>query len=197
MFSPWIGTHYGKPDSILSGTRLMILGESHYTSNDDAVGRTDPEDTTRNVEDWAIEKGYKFYTKLSHLVTGIRREDWSFDENRRFWHSVVFYNYIPTYLKKSKRPNAKIWRSGIAPLQLVLEDVRPEVVLVCGLDLWWYAMKAQPGGVALNPPGGDTGAVGTGLGVRIPHPTGSRGVGGYTYERYRPLLEQALAEARV
>lgn len=196
MFSPWVGNLYGKPESTLSGTRLMILGESHYTLNDQAVGRTDPDDTKRNVQEWAIENSYRFYTILSRLVTGTERSNWTFAENKHFWESVTFYNFIPVYLKKSGRPSAETWRSGYASLQHVLADVQPEIVIVCGLELWWYVMDAQPGGIAQNSANRDDGRVGTGTGVRIPHPTGSRGASRYTYERCRPLVEKVLTEVK-
>lgn len=192
MFKPWIGRDYGARTNSVKGHKLLILGESHYTDKSEWVGRFDADDTSGVVQYWAIQNRYRFFTTLSRLVTGERRETWSDEENSRFWNSVAFYNFIPVYLPKGGRPNPAMWAAGTEPFRIVLEEIKPETVIVCGIGLWWWAMNSMPGGIAANPYNCDTSPIGSGIGVRIAHPTGSRGKSRYTYEKYRPIVQQAM-----
>lgn len=195
MFQPWIGLDFGQRGNVLRGLRLLLLGESHYTEHPGSVGTTDPGETVRGVEQYAMGERYKFYNALSRLVTGERQNDWSDARVRAFWNSVAFYNYVPVFLAKGKRPKVAEWRAGREPLHEALALIKPDAMIVCGLDLWWYVMDALPGGEAANPSKRDLAQVGSARAVRIPHPTGSWGPNGYAYEAARSLVEPLLAEA--
>lgn len=194
MFEPWVGHEYGHNSNYIGGHKLLILGESHYTEKEEWIGRAEPQDTKEVVRYLAIENRYRFFTTLSKLVTGESREAWTDEANKKFWDSVAFYNFIPAYLPKGGRPETALWEAGTEPFRQVIDTIKPETVIVCGIGLWWWVMNSLPGGISANPPDRDTGSIGNGIGVRIAHPTGSRGKSRYTYEKYRPMVERAMNE---
>lgn len=193
MFKPWIGSEFGKTGNSVNGNRVLILGESHYTENIDFIAKCDPEDTENVVNYLAIDTRYRFFTTLSKLITGVAHGQWSDDENRDFWQSVAFYNFIPVFLPKGGRPDNKTWISGAGPFNQVLAETKPDTIIVCGLELWWWVMNSLPGGTTDNDPNRGIGGIGTGIGVRIPHPTGSRGKSRYVYDTFRPTVANVIA----
>ena len=201
MFFPWVGSRFGDKDNFLKGERLLIVGESHYPGEENQylAGKTYPEQTQETIQELAIDHPYRFFKVLSRLATGTPNEAWSAKQNSAFWHSIAFYNFVPVFLKRPAdrgRPTKAEWELGKKPFIQVLDEIKPSVVIVCGLGLWWYVMDALPGGVAANSPRRDVAQIGTGRGLRIPHPTGSRGVGRYSYETSRPQLEALLLSDR-
>ena len=128
FFLPWIGERF----SASNGTRLLILGESHYG---DAKGETP--DLTRNCVSQHASRtwNHRFFTMLTQLVTG---EDHFLVDRQAFWAKVSFYNYV-------QRSVADSW--GVAPsdddfarnesaLRAVIERLNPTHVLVCSWRLW-------------------------------------------------------------
>ena len=128
FFLPWIGERF----SASNGTRLLILGESHYG---DAKGETP--DLTRNCVSQHASRtwNHRFFTMLTQLVTG---EDHFLVDRQAFLAKVSFYNYV-------QRSVADSW--GVAPsdddfarnesaLRAVIERLNPTHVLVCSWRLW-------------------------------------------------------------
>ena len=136
MFKPWVGSEFGNTSNMIGGKRLLILGESHYTEKQEWVGRCDPEDTHNVVQYLAIDTRYRFFTTVSKLVTGVAHGEWSDEQNRGFWNSVAFYNFVPVFLSKGGRPSPEIWNAGRGPFVRVLDEMNPDVIIVCGLELW-------------------------------------------------------------
>lgn len=192
MFEPWIGTNYGNQQNCLSGFRLLLLGESHYTHDPSAVGIPNPNFTNDVVEELAIESSYLFFKRLSYLSTGMDRNVWSAEENYEFWHSVAFYNFVPDMLAHKARPSNEQWAAGRASFPQQLQKMQPDGVIVCGLTLWWWVMDSLPGGVDAHPPAQGIAWSGTTQFIRIPHITGARGASAYSYAVSRPIVAAML-----
>ena len=100
IFSPWVGKHY---HTGWNGKRMMVLGESHYcASSEEAV----PQITNRTITDLmdadSEHEGYKnTYTKFANALAG---KFLSFDERKRLWHSVLFYNYVQVPMSGARIP---------------------------------------------------------------------------------------------
>jgi hypothetical protein len=130
---PWVGKNYNETG--YKGRRLLILGESEYEWNPEAL---QPEIAT-----WLITAnangGLKnpFYTKIYHSFSD--EPKWqSLEHFADFWNSVSFYNYIQEKVGTipRQRPTLEMWPRWRSTFLLVLEKLSPDRVLVLGRDLW-------------------------------------------------------------
>lgn len=95
--------------------------------------------TARIVSRWgAAAEGY---TRFFGNIYGTFNEDgahWSSEEFRRFWADVFFYNYVQSFVRGGARvrPTAKMFADSAAAFHAVLNDVKPEAVVVMGQTTW-------------------------------------------------------------
>jgi hypothetical protein len=124
-FLPWVGENYNSQQK-----KIMILGESHYWDDEFWDG-----ETKFVVEDYLKKKELRFFTSLTKICldkTKLTRE-----EKNDFWHSVLFYNYIPENLgKQGDRPSKEQFQKGFEPFKKILNEYKPNYILVCGKQLW-------------------------------------------------------------
>ena len=130
---PCVGKSYHEAG--YTGRKLLILGESEYEWNPDAL---QPEIAT-----WLITAnangGLKnpFYTKIYHSFSN--EPKWqSLEHFADFWNSITFYNYIQEKVGTTprQRPNLEMWPKWRDTFELVLEKLNPDRVLVLGRALW-------------------------------------------------------------
>ena len=194
MFIPWKGAEWGLPANALGGTRLMILGESHYCSPEhpELVGQCAPEATVEVVEELAIYGRHRFFTGLTQIVSGRPKWQMSREEVQAFWSAIAFANYVPVFVGTGPRirPTNAMFESGHAAFTNMLADLQPQAIVVCGHALWWWMRRGWLGGA--NPPEADTCWIGNALAVRITHPSGR----GFSSIGTRPVIEQLLANVR-
>jgi len=130
-FEPWIGPSFG--DGELGARRLLVLGEAHYSerAEDDYSDLT--KDLIRDIRDG--RRALPFFTKIAALVATLAPAG---PDPRTTWDSIAFYNYVQGFAASAARirPSLAMWRAGAAPFGQVLRTVRPQHVLVCGVDLW-------------------------------------------------------------
>lgn len=134
-FLPWEGKNY-KSDK----KRLMILGESHYGYKGvkDWTGAT--KDVVRDyLNNINKENNYwkRFFTSLTKICLNTRDKISSVDKNN-FWNSIIYYNYITESLgKPGDRPTPKQFVDGVQAFEKVLNEYKPNYILVCGRQLWF------------------------------------------------------------
>lgn len=195
MFHPWIGAEWGLPGNALGGTRLLIVGESHYCSPEhpELVGQCLPETTAEVVEDLAIRGPHRFFTGLTQIVSGRPRWTMGQGEVEALWGALAFYNYVPVFVATGPRirPTAAMFEGGRAPFADVLGRFEPQAIVVCGRDLWWWLRRGLLGGTA-SPPPAEEYRIGSALAARIMHPSAT----GFSSTRTRPIVERLLAQAR-
>ena len=196
MFDPWVTEHFGKADNALQGLRLLIIGESHNTDRPELYGTSYLTQTKEVIEKFAISQSYPIFDKLFHLVTSKNRKESTGGEVKGFWEAIAFYNFIPVFVEKEINRKKVDFLSGRSPLISVLNAIKPDAIIVCGLDTWWYVMDALPGGEGENPSRRDFARVQGALAVRIIHPS-ARGSTRYSYEVARPLIEKLFADVKV
>ena len=202
MFTPWIGRRFGDETNMLRGLRLLIVGESHYPGPEKGekfVGKTYAKQTQETIRADAIEKPYVFFKKFARLATGEDVKGWPSERHGDFWDSVAFYNFVPVFLRSPSdggRPTTSEWQSGREPFMKVVNELDPQILIVCGLTNWWWVMDSLPGGENANSARRDTARIGNGQGLRVPHVTGSRGEDRYDYEVSRPLLVSLIEASR-
>lgn len=139
-FLPWIPR---SPFPRLGGVRLLLLGESHYEEDHedwhfhDADAR--PDLTRKIIAEWGLHPASRrpFFANLFTMMTG---QPWSAAaaELAPFWNSVFFYNYVQTLVPEGARhaPTKTMFASGGPAFREVLEQIRPEAVIVLGRRLW-------------------------------------------------------------
>lgn len=134
-FRPW------KPagDARINGIRLLIVGESHYDENEPAPPEEWPAFTTKIVTRWGAKA--EGYTRFFGNIYATFNDDgahWSSDEFKQFWNSVFFYNYVQSFVPggPGERPTAKQFSDSAAPFHAVLDDVKPEAIVVMGRQVW-------------------------------------------------------------
>lgn len=129
-FRPFVGSKYANSRY---GVRVLVLGESHYADESD-VGN---DYTQHVVETHAYCAGIPFFSKL----TAVLRGDTSYptDEERfETWQNIAFYNYVQSIVGEGSRiaPTPEAWNAAQAPFLDVVQELKPDVILVLGSRLW-------------------------------------------------------------
>jgi hypothetical protein len=128
-FQPWIGKKYEA--GIAPGVRLLLLGESHYSSNDE------PRDfTIRLTQDYVDGKfSHRFWTNIMQVVDGRDHDE---IDRAEFWARVAFYNFVQEIVsdRPGTPPKDCMLERAVRPFFCVLRHLRPSHVLVLGKRLW-------------------------------------------------------------
>lgn len=187
MFLPWIGKNWGDSANRLSGRKILLLGESHYSREDEA-GQADPDGTLKTFDLHVLsDRSLPFFTKLLQTISGRKKHSMTTREVRDFWDSVAFYNYVPVYVSEGPRisPTNEMFESGAAPFNQVMDRLKPEIVVVCGHRLWWWLLKNA--GYRDDPAKSSSLSIGGALAVRIKHPST-----GFSSDHWHSVLKNHL-----
>ena len=172
VFEPWVGSDYecGGPH----GCRILILGESHYGQPDKATLGF----TNCIVGRYAITERRRFFSVVQRLVSlDTQRLRYSEASKRDFWNSVAFCNYVQAIVgpKARCRPTPAMWATGSAVLLHVLDELRPEVIVILGKQLKKH-LPPVPVGMQV---------------AYISHPSGR----GMRYAECQPVIAAAIHRA--
>ena len=118
---PWVG-------SAFSG--LLIIGESHYGTSDDA---DDVELTKRVIKLITEGTRHRFHTKVQQMIYGERGSE----DPAVFWSQVSFLNFCPGVTNDPRhRPDVQMWSAGHDALPGLLQSISPTHILVLGAETW-------------------------------------------------------------
>lgn len=131
-FEPWQGELFKSGEGPLGSKRLLVLGEAHYSEH--------PEDETPSLTESMVmdlrngKRSIGYFTKLVNLLSTIQGGG----QPRDIWDSIAFYNFVQGFAAKKarERPSAAMWEAGRAPFARVLAELKPQRVLVTGVELW-------------------------------------------------------------
>ena len=152
-FEPWIGSRYDlcrdpRPPIFGEQSRVLILGQSHYTHDGDDQYTRDF--TSKQVIKLRNRRNY-FFSNIQEACVGPANPNGITPEN--FWHSVAFYNYVQWFVPQGRdRPqirefnrmfNQMLNESRDAFLQC-LNCLRPTHVIVCGITTLWRHLRNYP-----------------------------------------------------
>jgi hypothetical protein len=130
-FKPWIGSGYGSETR--GGLRLLVLGESHYAGPED-----DADSLTNDVvrAHLAGRQRLRFFTAWSTMLAG--KEPFAQMKPDEVIESVVFSNFVQQLAgsQHDSRPSATMWDAAVAPFCALLDEYRPDAVLVLGVATW-------------------------------------------------------------
>lgn len=134
-FEPW------KPpgDPRFQSIRLLIVGESHYDEGDPPSPDQTSSFTSQIVTRWGANA--EGYTRFFGNIYSTFNEDgahWSSDEFKQFWSNIYFYNYVQSFVRGGARvrPTSKMFTESAEAFHLVLNELKPEVVVVMGQTIW-------------------------------------------------------------
>lgn len=136
-FAPFVGERY---DQGVDGPRVLILGESHYEKDVSKLAGQDGGErglTWREFCDCELkdQPGSRawgtFFRRLDNIVTQQLTPDEATAAKK--WKHVAFANFIQTPLARARqRPKSELWKSGKTAFPILLEMLRPQVILVLG-----------------------------------------------------------------
>lgn len=140
----WKGSLFGNPENLIGGKRMLVLGESHYSSQHE-VGEHVPDMTVNVLTHHCRPKarGFRFFRKVERIVlkqAGLTHV--GHEHAAQFWQSVVFANYIPVVAAKRprQRPPEHLWNAEAAGrYRRIIADEKIDMVLVCGKETFLRA----------------------------------------------------------
>jgi hypothetical protein len=137
-FHPAVGAHYGKRTSDGPSPKLWLLGASHYEWELQAAQRgiqRPPTLTCWNIAAQLTTASHRFYTNIECTLLGKKATP---AEREEVWSSLVFSNFVQQIVGygPTARPTPHMWAGGRTAFQSILEVLQPDVVLVCGFELW-------------------------------------------------------------
>jgi hypothetical protein len=141
-FLPWIGEHYQQRK--WNGS-LLILGESHYSVDDE-----DKYITRSLTSDYCSYKwSHPFWTNIMQVVSGLHHTE---QDRAAFWKTVSFYNYIQESLDKARTaPDGQMWDDAKVPFVEVLNALNPDRIIVLGYRLWdWFDFNGKDSGAIVE-----------------------------------------------
>ena len=137
-FLPWVGQKYNEG---VSGRKLLVLGESHYDTWDNVKRDLPPQFTRECIEyvlnrEHAVARFWKYIEQA--LLNESRANGWAPSGGPALWSQIAFYNFVQSPVNSGSRqaPTNEQFARSIPPFRTLLEELRPERVLVCGKRLW-------------------------------------------------------------
>ncbi|HIG9504431.1 TPA: hypothetical protein ACYFTC_005756, partial [Klebsiella pneumoniae] len=99
-------------------------------------------------------------TIATNLLRGTTDEPTA-EERREAWQHVAFYNYVQEFVGDAGRirPTRAMWRDAATVLEEVVAELRPDVILVLGYQMWdhlpelpvtWACVKHPCGGMSYD-----------------------------------------------
>lgn len=195
LFQPWVGRDYDT-----RSPKLLVLGMSHY-QGENRANTPDYFFTNSVIRYWSTsQQTKKFFTNIVATCIGHLPKN---GERGQFWDSVAFYNYIQEFVGNSPRqPHAyELWEHSEPAFAEVLLRLRPQLVLVLGLQNWenitslnrWdrkklrYAPEPRYAEACSYPVGNGKAA----LAFHIKHVSA-----GYNFRKFAPLFREAERVAK-
>lgn len=149
-FEPWVSDAYQQNEGKYG--RLLILGESHYTSDKPTYDEAQKDfncDDVNNINLLKLNSDFGKFTK--EIVTEFINEESNINFFRNLgllfnprdrieiWKNVAFANGIQSLLLESNgQPNKNEIATVKEAFWSLLNDLKPDRVLVCSQRMWNY-----------------------------------------------------------
>ena len=133
-FQPFVGKDYANGG--IFGKRIMVLGESHYITDDSGSPSF-----TNEIVDWHLDPKkprsnpfLRTFVKFERTLIG---EDAGQEERVEIWNSLLFYNYLQVPMGGPREAGTfDDYQQAAAPFYEVIERYQPEHIIVWGYRLW-------------------------------------------------------------
>lgn len=125
---PVVGMNYRK-----SAVKLLIIGESHYASENAESDKWNDVNCTRECINESQDKHAwenVTYNNIVKLMTGMK-----YPTSQLLWENVAYYNLIQTLLSsRTCRPKNEDWIKGVEIVKSIIEILVPDVCLFIGVS---------------------------------------------------------------
>lgn len=142
-FIPSVGPLYDS--GLVEGKRVLILGESHYASDPEAValGRRCTTDCFDAYQTCGLWPGNRFWGKLQCIAT--RNTAPTAQESNSAWKRIAYANFVQEFVGDGprQRPSPDQWKTGQRALTEIVHRLRPDAVLVLGHATWNHITEGQ------------------------------------------------------
>lgn len=142
-FIPLVGPEYD--DGLISGVRVLLLGESHYGDDPDKedFGRSCTQYWFQSYLDdsYNLDQGSQFFRKLPRILA--RDPKVSQLGSASAWRKAAYANFVQSLVGKRPRirPSRQQWLDGQRALTEMAQKLQPDVILVLGAQLWNHITK--------------------------------------------------------
>ena len=140
LFTPYIGEKYQQG---YQGKKVLVLGESHYSADEDGnASLDDPTFTNYIVQEFInYQKGKREHNNWMNTFTKFAKVfhngDLSTNEIVEFWERVAFYNYVQEPMAAPRQsPTTEQFTKSEKAFWEVLEVCRPDIIVVWSHRLW-------------------------------------------------------------
>lgn len=151
LFTPYIGEKYQQG---YQGKKVLVLGESHYSADEEGnASLDDPTFTNYIVQEFInYQNGEREHSSWMNTFTKFAKAfhngDLSANEIVNFWERVAFYNYVQEPMAAPRQsPTTEQFTKSEKAFWEVLEVCQPDIVVVWGDRLWVkmpYTGEYQP-----------------------------------------------------
>ena len=167
---PYIGESYSKGG--LLNKKILVLGESNYDPNYEVEGYDYSQIVKDNIQKCVFESSVAFFTKISKLLLlSEGNNDPSRERIEEKWKYIAFHNYVQNIFTGARqRPTERMWSESNTYFLEILQNLKPEIILVLGIELG-AKIKDIPNEFKQ---------------INIAHPSS----GGFSYETWIPKISE-------
>ena len=140
LFTPYIGEKYQQG---YQGKKVLVLGESHYSADENRnASLDDPTFTNYIVQEYINyqkgERGHSNWMKtFTRFVKAFYNRNLSANEIVNFWERVAFYNYVQEPMATPRQsPTTEQFTKSEKAFWEVLEVCQPDIIVVWSHRLW-------------------------------------------------------------
>lgn len=175
MSNMWLGSNYAE-------TRLLLLGESAHTWEEDGKtyqpgpdhARGLVEDIIEKMSTGKIKKENRFMVMLSRGLCGEECPDRTKLEGA--WARVAFANYVGEAVSAARvSPTSEMWEKAEKNFPAILEELHPRNVIVLG-ERMWGKMPSAPLWLTNDVQGYEISENAFAICWNVSHPTASKGL---------------------
>ena len=134
-FKPWVGKKYDT--SGFSGKKILVIGESFYCSEEEAVDTLTEKVVTdylaiRNGENRDNKGGWtNTYLKFERSLVG---KETSPEDSQEIWNSIAFYNYLQVPMSGARESGSSIdYKNAEKAFFEVIDKLKPNLIIVWGV----------------------------------------------------------------
>lgn len=142
FFRPWVGKDY--PTGGILGKKILVVGESHHCADHCAGCGTEAcaachAFTTNVIKDYLDpnkrERWMNTFLKFERSL--VNRAAAGPEERQAIWDSLAFYNYLQVPMSQPRQAGTPgQYRAAALPFFSVLNELRPDALIVWGVRLW-------------------------------------------------------------
>ena len=134
-FKPWVGKKYDT--SGFSGKKILVIGESFYCSEEEAVDTLTEKVVTdylaiRNGENRDNKGGWtNTYLKFERSLVG---KETTPEDSQEIWNSIAFYNYLQVPMSGARESGSSIdYKNAEKAFFEVIDKLKPNLIIVWGV----------------------------------------------------------------